>query len=118
MSRPRLGHRDSTREAVHRPAPRLAQGACCADAQDSQAAGRAAVSADASEPDIVCSCCGSSLGAKNDNASCDEAPVSKDAGAVTCRVCGLVIDAGVPYPDDLVATPEFVGAKIAFLLER
>lgn len=76
------------------------------------------MSDDASEPDIVCSCCGSSLGAKNDSASCDEAPVSEGAGAVTCRVCGLVTDAGVPYPDDLVATPEFVGAKIAFLLER
>jgi hypothetical protein len=36
---------------------------------------------------------------------------------VTCRVCGLVTGPGVPYPDDL-ATPEFVGAKVALLLER
>lgn len=76
------------------------------------------MSDDASQPDIVCSCCGSSLGAKNDNASCDEAPAGEDADAVTCRVCGLVTDAGVPYPDALVATPEFMGAKIALLLER
>jgi hypothetical protein len=33
------------------------------------------------EHGIVCSCCGSSLGAKNDNASCDEAPAREDAGA-------------------------------------
>jgi hypothetical protein len=76
------------------------------------------VSDDASEPDLVCSCCGSSLGARNDDASCDEAPAREDAGTVACRVCGLITDAGVPYPDALVAPPEFVGAKVALLLER
>ena len=76
------------------------------------------MSGDASEPDIVCSCCGSSLGAKNDNISCDETPAGGDASIVTCRVCGLVTDAGVPYPDALVANPEFIGAKSAFLLQR